>query len=137
MGNALSLGQANGELLMLTDTLSFWGGFNLATGSISDNQHPQKGAVLSNKVIGLSSGRGSSSASSVLTEAIRSGVAPSAILMLEPDPIIVLGTIVAAELYQKTCPVIGIKKEDWQSLTDFERASCSASELGKVTLYVS
>jgi len=53
----------------------------------------------------MPSGRGSSSASSVLAEAIRLGTAPAAILLGAPDPIIAVGAIVARRLYGKVCPL--------------------------------
>jgi predicted aconitase with swiveling domain len=53
----------------------------------------------------MPSGRGSSSSSSVLAECIRGGTAPAALLLYEPDPILVVGAIVARELYGRTIPV--------------------------------
>ena len=54
----------------------------------------------------MPSGRGSSSSSSVLAEAIRAGTAPAAIVLGEADPILALGAIVARELYGTTIPVV-------------------------------
>jgi uncharacterized protein len=54
----------------------------------------------------MPSGRGSSSSSSVLAEAIRLGTAPLAILLAEPDNILVLGALVAGYLYDRTCPIV-------------------------------
>ncbi len=54
----------------------------------------------------MPSGRGSSSSSSVLAEAIRLGTAPLAILLAEPDEILVLGALVAGYLYGRTCPIV-------------------------------
>ena len=41
-----------------------------------------------------------------MAEAIRLGTAPVAILVEEPDEILVLGAIVADHLYGRTCPVL-------------------------------
>ena len=51
-------------------------------------------------------GRGSSSSSTVLAEAIRLGTAPAAIVLSEPDPILVIGALVAQRLYARTCPIV-------------------------------
>lgn len=51
-------------------------------------------------------GRGSSSASSVLAETLRQGHGPSALVMSEPDSILLVGAVVAAELYGVACPVV-------------------------------
>ena len=54
----------------------------------------------------MPSGRGSSSSSSVLAESIRLGTAPLAILLADPDEILVLGALVAEYLYGRTCPIV-------------------------------
>ena len=68
---ALVAGTAQGEVLVLDESLSFWGGLEPTTGEIIDRRHPQSGAILSGKVLLMRAGRGSSSGSSVLAEAIR------------------------------------------------------------------
>jgi predicted aconitase with swiveling domain len=42
----------------------------------------------------------------VLAESIRLGTAPAAIVLAEPDPIIVMGALVARELYEIAMPVL-------------------------------
>jgi predicted aconitase with swiveling domain len=102
----LVAGEASGPALVLDEPLSFWGGVDPATGDIVDVHHPQHGANVAGRVLVMPSGRGSSSSSSVLAEAIRAGTAPVAIVLLEPDPILALGAIVARELYGRTIPVV-------------------------------
>jgi uncharacterized protein len=92
--------------LVLEAPLSLWGGMDPRSGRISDHHHPQLGAAVTGRVLVMPSGRGSSSSSSVLAEAIRLGTAPLAILVEEPDEILVLGAIVAGHLYARTCPVL-------------------------------
>ena len=99
-------GEATGEVLALEEPLSFWGGIDPATGDVIDVHHPQRGANVAGKVVVMPGGRGSSSSSSVLAEAIRAGMAPAAIVLLEPDPIVALGAIVARELYGVSMPVV-------------------------------
>jgi uncharacterized protein len=105
-GRTLVPGEAHGPALVLTEALSFWGGLDPATGTIVDVHHPQRGAVVTGTVLVMPGGRGSSSSSSVLAEAIRAGTAPAAIVLAEPDPIIALGAIVARELYGVAVPVV-------------------------------
>jgi len=99
-------GDAQGPALVLDEPLSFWGGVDPATGDIIDVHHPQCDANVAGCVLVMPSGRGSSSSSSVLAEAIRAGTAPAAIVLGEPDPILALGAIVARELYGRTIPVV-------------------------------
>lgn len=99
-------GEASGVALVLEEALSFWGGVDPATGELIDVHHPQRGANVTGRVLVMPSGRGSSSSSSVLAEAIRAGTAPAAIVLLEPDPILALGSIVARELYGAAIPIV-------------------------------
>lgn len=104
-GTVLIPGDATGLYLALQAPLSFWGGTD-EQGVVVDRNHPQCGVSLAGRVIGMRTGKGSSSSSSVLAEQIRKGVGPAAILIEEPDPIIVLGALVAAELYGTSVPVV-------------------------------
>lgn len=98
-------GDAAGPALVLGEPLSFWGGLDPSTGTIIDRNHPDHGATITDTVLLLPSGRGSSSASSVIAEAVRLGTAPRALAMVELDEIIVLGALVATELYDHALPV--------------------------------
>jgi uncharacterized protein len=105
-------GTAEGPALVLDEPLSLWGGLDPETGDIVDTRHPQRGANVTGRVLVMPSGRGSSSSSSVLAEAIRAGTAPVAIVLGEPDPILALGAIVARELYGQTIPILVALKLD-------------------------
>jgi len=123
----LVAGTAQGRALVLDEPLSFWGGVDPATGDIVDARHPQHGANVAGRILVLPSGRGSSSSSSVLAEAIRAGTAPAAIVMGEADPILALGAIVARELFGTTIPVIVTAGSDLR--TD-DLAAVRADETG-------
>jgi predicted aconitase with swiveling domain len=105
-GRTLVAGHATGIALVLDEPLSFWGGMAPATGELIDPHHAQRGASLTDRVLVMPSGRGSSSSSYVLAEAIRTGTAPAAIILRESDGIVALGAIVARELYGIHLPVI-------------------------------
>lgn len=115
-GRTLAPGTGQGDALVLVEALSFWGGMDPTTGAVIDAHHPQRGEALTGRVVVMPSGRGSSSASSVLAEAIRLGTAPAAVLLREPDPIVALGSVVAAELYGTPCPVVVMGRRDYDSL---------------------
>jgi uncharacterized protein len=99
-------GRAEGEVVVLDEPLSFWGGYDPETGRIIDRRHPQLGVSLVDVIAILPAGRGSSSSTSVLAEAIRLGTAPAGIVLTSPDAIIALGAMVAEELYGTTMPVV-------------------------------
>ena len=94
-------GEASGPVFVLSEPLSFWGGFDASFGRIIDRLHPQVGASL--------------------------GTAPSAIVLLTRDAIITVGAMVAAELYRKSCPIVLAREPDWSSLSAASRLLVSAS----------
>lgn len=120
-------GTADADIVVLDSPLSFWGGVDRRTGAVIDVHHPQCGLVLAGRVVALPSGRGSSSSSSVLAEVLRYGAGPAALLLREPDLIISLGVIVAAELYQHFCPVVVLSAAAYEQLRDGDHAHLEAT----------
>lgn len=111
---------AAGRLLKLDEPLSLWGGVDPETGTIVDRRHPQHGAKLAGRVLVLPSGRGSSSASSILLEAVRLGTAPVAIVTREVDGILALGAAVAREIYRRHPAVLVVDDSVYSDLEDGE-----------------
>ena len=111
----LVAGEATGTVIRLEEPLSFWGGLDPTTGIIIDQRHPQLGENLSGRILVMQYGRGSSSSTGVLAEAIRLGTAPVAIVLAEADMIVMLGSLVANELYGATCPVVVVGGETFDS----------------------
>ncbi|MFC3324220.1 aconitase X swivel domain-containing protein [Mesorhizobium cantuariense] len=99
-------GEAEGQALVFSQPLSFWGGVDAETGDITDHSHPGLGQNVAGRILVMPSGRGSSSSSSVLAEAIRRGTAPAGILLERPDPILAVGAIVAEFLYEIRMPLV-------------------------------
>jgi predicted aconitase/predicted aconitase with swiveling domain len=114
-GFVLHPGTGSGELLTLDEPLSFWGGVS-AEGIVIDRHHPHCGESVAGRILAMSTGRGSSSSSSVLAELIRAGRAPAAIVLAEDDTIIVLGAVVAAEIYGIEMPVLRLDPVDLAAL---------------------
>jgi uncharacterized protein len=102
---SLARGEAEGPALVLSEPLSFWGGIDVETGAIIDHSHPQRGQNVAGRVLVMPGGRGSSSSSAVLAEAIRLRTAPVGIVLATPDPILTVGAIVAEFLYGLQCPI--------------------------------
>lgn len=125
-------GPAAGPVVSLDEPLSFWGGFSAERGVIIDEHHPQAGVSLTGAMLVMPGARGSSSASSVLAEAVRLGTAPAAILMQRPDEILVTGALVARELYDRTVPILLLDDDDYARAVVAESAAVSAE--GVLTL---
>jgi predicted aconitase with swiveling domain len=111
-GRPLFAAAAIGPATVLGEPLSLWGGLDPTTGRVIEPHHPRFGADLRGRVVVMPSARGSSSSSSVLAEAIRTEVAPSAFLLGEPDLILAVGAAVAAELYGRRVPIVVLPATD-------------------------
>ena len=109
-------GAAAGLALVLGGPLSMWGGLDPESGEIIDRRHPQSGEILSGRVVVMPFGRGSSSSSAVLLEAVRLGTAPAAFCLLEIDPILALGATVARELYGGGPPIVLLDEMDYERI---------------------
>ena len=119
-------GTADGEVLLLTEPVSFWGGVD-HHGEIIDVHHAQHKAKMTNKILVMPSGRGSSSATAVLAELIRTGDGPLAIVMLQCDTILVIGALVSAEIYGISLPIVELEQAEYGQLTDGMRVFVDAS----------
>ncbi len=131
---ALAPGMTSGAPLRLDEPLSFWGGLDPSTGRIIDRWHPQRNANVAGRVLMMPAGRGSSSGSAALAEAIRAGVGPAAILLLQRDPIVIVGAMVAAELYGRECAVLLARDEDWDRFASAPRLTVEAGPGGATVI---
>jgi predicted aconitase with swiveling domain len=125
-------GAGEGEAMVLPEPLSLWGGLDPETGEIIDRRHPSSGSNVSGRVLLLTIGRGSSSASSILLEAVRNGVAPEAIITCEPDHILALGAAVAREMYAKSLPVVVLDRTDYAQIRNGQHVVVSSN--GRVSV---
>ncbi len=125
-------GEASGTVIRLDEPLSFWGGLDPVTGRIIDSHHPQLGEDVAGRILVMPYGRGSSSSSAVLAEAIRLGTAPLAVVMHEPDLIVTLGALVAGYLYGSVCPVVVVDQKAYDALVadSFVRITNNGTTVG-------
>jgi len=86
----------------LTAPISFWGGVDPKTGAVADPRHPEYGVVIGGQALMIPATVGSSSAAAILLELVHGGRAPAAVILHEPDAILLLGLIVAKEMGLQT-----------------------------------
>ena len=103
--------QLTGELLVLDEPLSFWGGFDPVVGEVIDRAHPQCGASMAGKVVAMPGSKGSSGTPGVLGESIRRGTGPAALIVTKADVNLVAGALTAAALYGTECPIVLVDAE--------------------------
>jgi predicted aconitase with swiveling domain len=82
------------------------------------------------KVLVMPRGRGSSSSSSTLAEALLRRTAPAAILLAEADSIIALGCLVFQELYGESAPVVVVPRDSYERIATGSEVSISATRGG-------
>jgi len=120
-GEVLVPGRAvEAPALVLTAPISFWGGVDPKTGRVADVRHPQHGQSVAGKVLFLPGTIGSSSASAVLLELIHAGIAPAALVLHEPDAILLLGLVVAREMELETPAAVKLDQRHFEA---FEAAT--------------
>ena len=132
LGRVLVAGEAAGVALVLEGSLSFAMAFDVSSGRITDVHSKGQGVSVAGRVLVMSSGRGSSSASAALAEAIRLGTAPAAIVLGEVDEILVVGAMVARTLYGRTCPIVLLETAARERITTGDLVSITTG--GTVTL---
>ncbi|MDP3896530.1 MAG: DUF126 domain-containing protein [Mesorhizobium sp.] len=107
-----------GEALILDAPISFWGGVDPKAGRIADVRHPQHGRCIAGKVLFLPGTIGSSSASAVLLELAHNGHAPAALVLHQPDAILLLGLIVAREMGWETPIAVRLDRDRFAPFRD-------------------
>ena len=126
-------GEAEAAMIVLSGPLSFWGGIDAATGRIIDHSHPALDTSITGRILVMPSGRGSSSSSSVLAEAIRRGTGPRGIVLAHADPILTVGAIVAQALYGLRCPIVTCPIDGLRS-GDILRISATMPDAAEICL---
>lgn len=129
-GRVLAAGDGRGRGIVLTAPLSLWGGVDVGA-QIVERRHPQFGESLRGRVVVMEGGKGSSSGSSVLAEMVRLGTAPAGIVVSRVDPILAVGSLVAAEMYGIRLPVVLVSTSDLEALKRVHHIEISSS--GTVT----
>lgn len=117
-GTWLVEGPIEGEIVRLDEPLSFWGGFDAATGCVIDRVHPQHGSRLTGKVVAMPGSRGSSGTPGVLGESIRLSTGPAALLVTKADVNLMAGAITAHTLYGSLCPILLVDQAQFDGLSD-------------------
>ncbi len=104
--NPLLRGIAKGTALVTSQPICFWGGLDPKTGIITERDHELKGQCVTGTILVFPTGKGSSTTSAILLESVRRRTAPAAIVNTKTEPILVVGAIIAENLYGQTIPIV-------------------------------
>ncbi len=94
-GRSIFQGNAQGEALVTSQPISFFGGVDPETGIVVERGHPLEGQCIAGKVLVFPTGKGSTVGSYTLYRLKMNGHAPLAILNAECETIIAVGCIIA------------------------------------------
>jgi predicted aconitase with swiveling domain len=94
-GRIIKDGRAQGEALVSTEPVCFFGGVDPDTGVVVEPAHPLAGTRVTGRVLVFPTGKGSTVGSYILYRLKRNGLAPAAIINAESEPIVAVGAIIS------------------------------------------
>jgi predicted aconitase with swiveling domain len=86
-------GTAEGEALVTTQQISFMGGVDSTSGIVKEKGHELEGKNVKGKILVFPRGKGSSEGALKLYDMSIRGTSPVAIINVETEPIIAVGTV--------------------------------------------
>ena len=128
-GRIISKGKAEGEVIISSEPISFYGGVDPTTGVITEKGHPLEGKSVKGKVLVFPHGKGSTVGSYAIYRMKKNGVAPIAIINRECETIVAVGAIIAE------IPTMDkLEKDPFEILKDGQRVLVDALN-GKLIVY--
>ena len=93
-GRPVAPGTAQGEALVTTEAVSWCGGVDPMTGTVTELGHELRGENVKGKVLVFLTGKGSSAFSHATHVTRVAGCQPAAVIVKEVNPQVALGTVV-------------------------------------------
>ena len=121
-------GIGEGKVLKTSQSISFWGGVDPATGLVNDPRHELFNQSVAGRVLVFPFGKGSSTGSLIILELARINKAPAAIVNVRTEPILATGPIVCKHFYGKEIPVICLDEKTFQMLQTDQNVTVNATE---------
>jgi len=94
-GRIIYKGKAEGEALVTTMPISFYGGVDPNTGVVIEKDHELQGQSIKDKILVFPQGKGSTVGSYTLYRLKKNGVAPAAMINKETETIVAVGAIIS------------------------------------------
>ena len=91
----ISKGKDSGNALVTKDPISFLGGVDPKTGIVIDTKHELYNECITDKILVIPSGKGSTVGSYVIYQMAKNNTAPRAIICQKAEPIIAIGAIIS------------------------------------------
>lgn len=95
VGRAIFEGSAEGEALVSSSPMSFYGGVDPESGEVVERGHELQGKSVKGKVLVFPSGKGSTVGSYILYRLAKNGVGPKGIVNSKCETIVAVGAIIS------------------------------------------
>ncbi|MHA1974358.1 MAG: DUF126 domain-containing protein [Candidatus Hodarchaeales archaeon] len=93
-GRSIYTGDTEGEAIVSSDSISFYGGVDPQTGRIVEKDHDLEGKEIQGKILVFPSGKGSTVGSYILYQMAKTKKAPKALIMKDCEAIVAVGCII-------------------------------------------
>tara|TARA_R110002049_G_scaffold188402_2_gene356899 strand:- start:108924 stop:110615 length:1692 start_codon:yes stop_codon:yes gene_type:complete len=120
---------AQGEVLVSSEGLSFWGGVDPSNGQVIDAHHPLHGQILAGKIVMMPTSRGSCTGSGVLLELALNGCAPAALVFSEAEDILTLGALIAGRMFNRPLAILRLGRAEYAHLATAKSAQIADGQL--------
>jgi predicted aconitase with swiveling domain len=117
-GRIIYKGKAEGEALVTSMPISFYGGVDHNTGVVIEKGHELQGQTIKDKVLVFPQGKGSTVGSYTLYRLKKNGVAPVAMINKETETIVAVGAIISEIPFVDKVDVSKIKTGDKVEVED-------------------
>ncbi len=94
-GRIIYKGKAEGEALVTSQPISFYGGVDPNTGIVLEKGHELQGQSVKGKILVFPQGKGSTVGSYTLYRLKKNGVAPAGMINKETETIVAVGAIIS------------------------------------------
>jgi len=94
-GRRIFKGKIEGEALVTSQSISFYGGVDPDTGTVVEKGHELEGQSIKDKVLVFPSGKGSTVGSYVIYQMAKTGTGPKALILKDCEAIVAVGCIIS------------------------------------------
>jgi len=94
-GRVIVDGHGEGRALVSTEPIGFLGGVDAESGLVIEQGHVLEGQSVAGRILVFPSGKGSTVGSYTIYRLAKAGLAPSAIINVESEPIVAVGALIA------------------------------------------
>jgi predicted aconitase with swiveling domain len=115
-GRKIAAGVAQGEALVTSQGISFFGGVDAETGVVVERGHELEGQSIAGKVLVFPTGKGSTVGSYTLYRLKFNGKAPAAVINAECETITAVGCIIAEIPCVDQIPISQVRSGAWVSV---------------------